>query len=129
MIKNFILDTSVLVHDPLSIYNFQENNIIIPIVCIEELDNLKKKEGIVGYHARSAARELYKVKKMGNLHEGVKLPNGGTLKIELNHMDTSVLPDGMDLNKMTVDSCNHENLENEYKNMPTILSTKICICL
>jgi PhoH-like ATPase len=125
MIKNFILDTSVLVHDPLSIYNFQENNIIIPIVCIEELDNLKKKEGIVGYHARSAARELYKVKKMGNLHEGVKLPNGGTLKIELNHMDTSVLPDGMDLSKN--DSkilAITKNLENEYKNMPTILVTK-----
>lgn len=47
MIKNFILDTSVLVHDPLSIYNFQENNIIIPIVCIEELDNLKKKKELL----------------------------------------------------------------------------------
>ena len=52
MIKTFILDTSVkLVHDPLSIYNFQENNIIIPIIWgLEELDNLKKKEGIIGTH-------------------------------------------------------------------------------
>lgn len=125
MVKNFILDTSVLVHDPLCIYNFQDNHVIIPIVCIEELDNLKKKEGIVGYHARCAARELYKVKKMGNLYEGVKLPNGGILKIELNHMDTSVLPDGMDLSKN--DSkilAITKNLKNEYKNMPTILVTK-----
>lgn len=125
MVKNFVLDTSVLVHDPSSIFNFQDNNIIIPIICIEELDNLKKKDGIVGYHARSAARELYNIKKIGNLHEGVKLPSGGTLKIELNHMDTSVLPDGMDLNKN--DSrilAITKNLANEYKNIPTILVTK-----
>lgn len=42
MIKNFIIDTNVMVHDPDFIYSFEDNNIIIPIICIEELDNLKK---------------------------------------------------------------------------------------
>ncbi len=125
MIKNYILDTNVLVHDPLSIYSFEDNNVIIPIVCIEELDNLKRREGLVGYHARSAARELHKAKSMGGLHKGVNLPNGGTLKIELNHMNTSVLPDGMDIQKN--DSkilAITKNLQEQDKLTPTILVTK-----
>jgi PhoH-like ATPase len=80
MIKNYIIDTNVMVHDPDFIYNFEDNNIIIPIICIEELDNLKGREGIVGYHARSAARQLNNIRRYGNLHEGVKLPNGGTVR-------------------------------------------------
>jgi len=125
MIKNYILDTNVLVHDPSCIFNFDDNNVIIPIICLEELDNLKKKDGLVGYHARNAARELHSVKEMGSLHEGVKLPNGGTLKIELNHMDTSVLPDGIDINKN--DSkilAITKNLQNDNPDIPTILVTK-----
>ena len=99
MIKNYIIDTNVMVHDPNFLYNFQDNNIIIPIICIEELDNLKKREGIVGYHARIAARELNNIRKLGNLHEGVKLPSGATLRIELNHSDTSCLPNGFEFSK------------------------------
>ena len=41
MVKNYILDTSVIVHDPLCFYNFEDNNVIIPIIAIEELDNIK----------------------------------------------------------------------------------------
>lgn len=125
MIKNYILDTNVLVHDPMSIYKFEDNNVIIPIVCIEELDNLKNREGLVGYHARSAARELNKVKLLGSLHEGVRLPNGGKLRIEMNHMDTSVLPDGMDKEKN--DSkilAITKNLQKQSRDIPTILVTK-----
>ena len=99
MIKNFIIDTNVMVHDPDFIYSFEDNNIIIPIICIEELDNLKKREGIVGYHARNAARELNNLRKFGNLHQGIKLANGGTLRIELNNNDPSCLPNGFDLTK------------------------------
>lgn len=99
MIKNFIIDTNVMIHDPQFLYNFQENNIIIPIVAIEELDKLKKAEGIVGYHARSAAREISKAREFGDLHEGVTLPTGGKLKIELNHMSFEKMPGGMDASK------------------------------
>lgn len=125
MIKNYILDTNVLVHDPMSIYSFEDNNVIIPIVCIEELDSLKNREGMVGYHARSAARELHKIKSKGSLHKGVKLPNGGMLKIEMNHMDTSILPDGLDIQKN--DSkilAITKNLQEQDKDKPTILVTK-----
>ena len=96
MIKNYIIDTNVMIHDPKFLYNFQDNNIILPIIAIEELDKLKKAPGVVGYHARSVLKELNKVRKYGNFLEGITLPNGGTLRIEMNHMDLTVLPDGMD---------------------------------
>lgn len=125
MIKNYIIDTNVMVHDPNFIYNFEDNNVIIPIICIEELDNLKNREGIVGYHARSAARELNNIRKYGNLHEGVKLPNGGTVMIELNHSDASCLPNGLEFNKNdTKILAITKNIADANKDIPTILVTK-----
>lgn len=125
MIKNYIIDTNVMVHDPDFLYNFEDNNIIIPIICIEELDNLKKKEGIVGFHARNAARNLNSIRDFGNLHEGVQLPNKGTIRIELNHNDPSCLPNGFELGKndtkiLTI----AKNIADENSEMPTILVTK-----
>ena len=99
MIKNYVIDTNVMVHDPNFLYSFEDNNVIVPITCIEELDDLKKREGVVGFYARSAAREINKIRKLGNLHEGVRLENGGTFRIEIKHMDMSILPDGMSTQK------------------------------
>ncbi len=125
MIKNYIIDTNVMVHDPDFIYNFEDNNIIIPIICIEELDNLKKREGIVGFHARSAARELNNLRKIGNLHEGVKLSNGGTIRIELNNNDPSCLPNGFDFTKNdTKILAITKNISQSNKEISTILVTK-----
>ena len=125
MIKNYIIDTNVMVHDPDFIYNFEDNNIIIPIICIEELDNLKKREGIVGYHARSAAREINYLRKIGNLHEGISLPNGGTIKIELNNNDLSCLPNGFDFSKNdTKILAITKNIADSNKEISTILVTK-----
>ncbi|MBX4264884.1 PhoH family protein [Clostridium estertheticum] len=125
MIKNYIIDTNVMVHDPDFIYNFEDNNIIIPIICIEELDNLKKREGIVGYHARSAAREINNLRKIGNLHEGIKLANGGTIRIELNNNDPSCLPNGFDFTKNdTKILAITKNIKESNKEISTILVTK-----
>ncbi|MDH8676697.1 PhoH family protein [Fusibacter bizertensis] len=125
MIKNYILDTNVMIHDPLCFYKFEDNHIIIPIICVEELDHLKKREGIVGYHARSAARELSNIRKTGSLSEGVKLENGGTLRIELNHMDFTSLPDGLDYNKNdTKILAVAKKLQEIYEPTQTILVTK-----
>ncbi|MBW9172207.1 PhoH family protein [Clostridium estertheticum] len=125
MIKNYIIDTNVMVHDPDFIYNFGDNNIIIPIICIEELDNLKKREGIVGYHARSAAREINTLRETGNLHEGIKLANGGTIRIELNNNDPSCLPNGFDFTKNdTKILAITKNIKESNKEISTILVTK-----
>ncbi len=131
MVKNFILDTNVLIHYPGCIHTFEDNNIIIPIICLEELDNLKKKDGIIGYQAREALREINSARQYGDLHKGIKLPGGGRLRVELNHMNPEDMPDGMDLNKndnkiLTVAM----NIKKESKKIQTILVTKdLCVAI
>ena len=125
MVKNYILDTNVIIHDPYCFYNFEDNNIILPIVAIEELDNLKSREGMVGYHARMAARELNNLRERGNLEEGIKTDAGGTIRIEMNHMDMSCIPFGIDTNKNdTRILAMAKNLQNGNMDIPTILVTK-----
>lgn len=59
--KTFILDTNVILHDYRAIYNFKDNDIIIPIVVLEELDRFKKGNDLINYHAREFMRELDKI--------------------------------------------------------------------
>ena len=82
MKKYYILDTNVLLHDPNAIKHFGDNEIIIPMVVIEELDNFKTSSDERGKNARLIARELDALRQKGKLGKGVKLDNGGVLKVE-----------------------------------------------
>lgn len=125
MVKNYILDTNVIIHDPNCFYNFEDNNVILPIVAIEELDNIKNREGMVGYHARMAARELNSLRSQGNLEKGIITESGGTIRIELNHMDMTCIPQGIDIHKNdTRILAMAKNIQKENLNIPTILVTK-----
>lgn len=79
--KNYILDTNVLLHDPNSPLNFQDNNVIIPIEVIEEVDRFKRDTSERGQNARSVSRMLDGFRGQGRLSEGVPLPTGGRLRI------------------------------------------------
>jgi PhoH-like ATPase len=81
--KTFVLDTNVLLHDYRCIYNFQENNVIVPITVLEELDKFKKGNDIINYHAREFTRELDKLSGDKLFNGGVPLGKGlGKLSIE-----------------------------------------------
>ena len=81
--KVFILDTNVLLHDYTCIYNFQENDIIIPIVVLEELDKFKRGNNIINMHARELTRELDKLSGDDLFTGGISLGDGrGKLFIE-----------------------------------------------
>jgi PhoH-like ATPase len=81
--KVFVLDTNVLLHDYRCIYNFQENNVIIPITVLEELDRFKKGNDIINFHAREFTRELDKLSGDNLFNGGVSLGKGlGKLSIE-----------------------------------------------
>lgn len=92
--KQYVLDTNILISDPKAIYKFHEHLVIVPIVVIEELDNLKGRQDEAGRCARQAIRELeaLRAKDPEGFHAGVDLASGGRLKVELNHVDLSVLP-------------------------------------
>ncbi len=83
MRKAFILDTNVLLFDPQAIYKFGNNDLIIPIVVVEEIDRFKRDMSENGRHARQFSRLLDEMRKEGELSKGAKLPNGGVLTVEL----------------------------------------------
>ncbi|RJX41150.1 PhoH family protein [Paenibacillus pinisoli] len=85
MKKIFVLDTNVLLHDPQSLYAFDDNEVIIPAIVLEELDSKKRLADELGRNARSVSRLLDRMREQGHLHEGIALPGGGLLKVELNH--------------------------------------------
>ena len=81
IVKNYILDTNVLLHDPNSLLNFADNHVVIPIEVIEEIDRFKRESSELGQNARQVSRMLDGFRGEGSLSEGVKLPNGGQLQI------------------------------------------------
>ncbi len=85
-VKTFVLDTNVLLHDPQSIFKFQENNLAIPVEVLEELDAIKGEQSTErGRNARRVHRILQELlPDSRSMHEGVELPNGGTLSIIIN---------------------------------------------
>ncbi|MFH2143986.1 MAG: PhoH family protein [Bacteroidota bacterium] len=81
--KIFVLDTNVLLHDYRCIFSFEENDIIVPIVALEELDKFKRGSDLINMHAREFTRELDKLSGDKLLTEGIQLgENLGTLSIE-----------------------------------------------
>jgi PhoH-like ATPase len=98
-VKNYILDTNVLLHDPNSLVNFDEHNVLVPIEVIEEIDRFKRESTELGRNARTVSRMLDGFRGEGSLSEGVELPNGGKLKIAFQrngHGDTIFPKDSVD---------------------------------
>lgn len=71
MVKTYVVDTNVLIQSPNAIESFEENDVVIPIVVIEELDSLKNAEGEKGANARSAIRLFEKYRQTGDLLKGI----------------------------------------------------------
>ena len=74
--KTFVLYTNVILHDYRSIYNFTNNDIVIPIVVLEELDKFKKGNDLINFHAREFARELDKISEKDFFDKGAALGKG-----------------------------------------------------
>jgi len=82
--KNFVLDTNVLLHDPRSIFGFEDNDVVIPIYVIEEIDNFKRDLSTLGRNARQVSRILDEFRVQGKLGEGVPIaPDKGRIKVLL----------------------------------------------
>ena len=82
MKKTFILDTNVLLHDAEAIFRFEDNDIVLPIAIIEELDRFKKQSDSIGRNAREVSRKLDRLRRLGNITQGITLESGGTLSVQ-----------------------------------------------
>ncbi|GIG33389.1 PhoH-like ATPase [Cellulomonas oligotrophica] len=96
--QTFVLDTSVLLSDPRALRRFAEHDVVLPVVVITELE-AKRHHAELGYFARSALRMLDELRvQHGRLDAPVPVTDvGGTLRVELNHVDDQVLPSGFRL--------------------------------
>lgn len=81
MTKIFVLDTNVLLHEPLAIYRFDDNEVVLPIYVVEELDQFKKDQSNLGRNARECSRLLDGLREGGRLSDGVDLESGGRLRV------------------------------------------------
>jgi PhoH-like ATPase len=93
--RTFVLDTSVLLADPLAILRFDEHEVVLPVVVITELES-KRAHPELGYFARQALRLLDDLRvEHGRLDAPLPVGAlGGTVRVELNHTDPTVLPPG-----------------------------------
>lgn len=121
MKKNYILDTNVLLHDPNAIHKFEENDVVIPIKVIEEIDHFKRDMSELGRSARHVSRMLDEMRSRGKLSDGVKMENGGLLRIVFNGELTghgSKEPADFQILQMAV------NLRKRNPEMPCIVVSK-----
>jgi PhoH-like ATPase len=92
--KLFVIDTCVLLYDRASIHSFPGNDLIIPLVVLDELDRFKDRKGIIGENARYINRYLDELRQKGQIHLGIELENDQTIKVELS--GTGNVPVGLD---------------------------------
>lgn len=95
-VLSYVIDTSVLLSDPWALLKFAEHHVILPIVVINELE-AKRQHPELGWFARQALALLEDLRRTsGRLDREISVtPEGGTLRVELNHVDQSVLPAGL----------------------------------
>lgn len=98
MTRTYVLDTSVLLSDPRAMLRFAEHDVVLPVVVITELE-AKRHHAELGFFARAALRMLDDLRvEHGRLDHAVPVGDaGGSLRVELNHVDASVLPSGFRL--------------------------------
>ncbi|MBW3114015.1 MULTISPECIES: PhoH family protein [Bacillaceae] len=93
MNKIYVLDTNVLLQDPQAIFSFQDNEVVIPAVVLEEVDSKKRYMDEIGRNARHVSKLIDNLRQEGKLHEKIPLYTGGSLRIELNHRSFQQLQD------------------------------------
>ncbi len=90
--RTYVLDTSVLLADALALERFDGHDVVLPLVVLSELE-AKRHHGELGYMARGALRHLEGLRtRHGSLTQPIPLDHGGTIRIEINHVDGSLLP-------------------------------------
>ena len=112
--KTYVLDTSACLSDADCIYNYANNDIVVPLKVLEEIDKHKKRQDGVGTNARTIIRNLDELRKKGNLQKGVRIARGkGILKVRGG--DPSAIPKDLDISvadHVIVSTALAENIEN-----------------
>ncbi len=133
-LKAYVLDTNVLIHDPTSILNFEDNLVVIPITVLEELDKLKTSKHSYGADCRSAIRlidSLLQNATPDEIANGVPIRRDNTeqatgklsvlMTIQSNNEHNFCLPNDLNDNQIINRLCEYQN---EKRDLKVILVTK-----
>ena len=96
MKKTYVLDTNVFLTNANSVYEFGNNDIVVPLKVLDEIDKHKKRQDGVGLNARATIRTLDNLRAKGNLHKGVRLARGKGI-LSVRGYDIKDVPPGCDL--------------------------------
>jgi len=96
--KIYVLDTSVLLHDPNTLFSFENNEIVLPIIVLDEVDKFKKGSEEVNRNARLAIKSIDSLRTAGDIEKGVPLGEDGILKIAVKLSSNNLLPRGFSEN-------------------------------
>lgn len=128
MPKTYVLDTNVLLHNPRSIFVFENNNVVIPLAVVEEIDDQKRRMDEIGRNAREVSRLLDDLRGRGRISSGISLPGGGSLRIEINQRHVDDLGPGLDVvdlekpdNRILAVAL---NLSRDERHQPVVLVSK-----
>jgi len=125
--KTFVLDTNVLLYDSESIFSFDDNNIVIPLIVLEELDQKKNRQDEIGKNSRKSSRYLDELRDQGSLQKGVKLKSGGIIKVlskdQIEGFDNVLLSDMDESKPDSIIIATAYSLQKNEKD-PVILVTK-----
>jgi PhoH-like ATPase len=126
MRKNFVLDTNVLLHDPNSLFSFEDNNVVIPIYVIEEIDTFKKDLSELGRNARHISRMLDELRVKGELIHGVPIngEGGGEVRVAIT---TRELPGELSLSANSADNrilATALQVRDQHPDTPLVFITK-----
>ena len=123
--KTFVIDTNVLLHDPDAIGKFKDNDVIIPLMVLEELDGLKRLSDELGKNARHVLRyiDALKEKKTGDLHSGVKIDNGIVVRVYIDMQGGGKVPFPLPLDR-TVNRILHVAFKLKDSGQPVVIVSK-----
>ena len=96
MKKTYVLDTNVFLTNANSLFEFKNNDIVVPLKVLDEIDKHKKRQDGVGLNARKTIRILDNLRKKGNLHKGVRIARGKGL-LSVRGYDIEDVPVGCEL--------------------------------
>ncbi len=100
-VKYFVLDTSVLLHNPGALFNFADNEVVLPFEVLEELDQFKKDTNDVGRNARMVIRHLDQLREHGHLAAGVRWNgHGGCIRVAMEKVHVPGLSDAIPDNRI-----------------------------
>lgn len=122
--KIFVLDTSVLIHDPYCLEKFQDNIVVLPFCVIEEIDKLKSAPNSVGENSRRTSRLIDKYKKQGSLKDGVPTKGGGLLIGDYSPTFKKVFPQGVEKSNDNIIISTAKKWHDKNKNQEVVIVSK-----